>query len=160
MLEDILDEMQSELGDLEFAKIRLPAGKRFQQLTQVERSLARFVCERLAISDTPQLRERAPEGTWKEIEQRIARERQTNPKFSVQEALELNHIKAIIERRDNQPDLLPTLTNPERDGFHNLQEVLNAVDALATARRSVAHGHRARNRPLDKEYLATFERVL
>lgn len=157
---EVLGRMQEKLGDPEFAKNRVQVAEPFgERLAKFERRLAEFVTERLGILTIAELRQKAPEGVWREAEERVEREKKTKPDFAVHEALTLGEIEKIAERRDNSKVLMPLFMDPA-NGFGDERAVLAALAGITRVRTAIAHGRRAGNRRLVTAYLETFESVI
>jgi len=157
---EVLERMQEKLSDPEFARNRVRVAEPFgERLAKFERRLAEFVTERLRVVTIAELRQKAPEGVWREAEERVEREKKTKPDFAVHEALTLGEVEKIIERRDNAEVLMPLFTNPT-NGFGDEQAVSAALAGITRTRTSIMHGRRTGNRRLVTAYLETFESLI
>ena len=157
---EILARMQAELGDYEFAKqgtrVDEPLAER---LAKFERRLAEFVTDRLGIASIADLRQRAPHGTWTNVDQRLSKLRQDDPNVAFHHAFTLGEVKEIMGRSDNARELMPLLADTS-DGFGDDQAVVAALNGITRARNAIDHGRRMTNRKLTIAYLETFERLV
>ena len=125
---EILTGMQSVLTDYEFAKVRTQAAEPLtNRLAKFERRLAEFVTDRLSIASIGDLKQRAPEQTWKRVNQRLDNLKKENPQAAFHEAFTLGEVKEVLERADNAPILRPLFTNSS-DGFGDDQAVIASIE--------------------------------
>ena len=155
VIAQILSSMRDLLNDQNFGQgidLQTPLAKR---ATTVERKLAKLVADILEIRTMEDLRQKAPENVWREIQSR-SREQLNEP---IHAFFSLGHVKQIMERRDNRPNVIDKLTSGT-SSFRNPSEVFVALDGLRNLRNPLSHGREARNSGLERAYLAAFEEVL
>ena len=148
----ILSSMRALLNDQNF-------GQGIDLLTQldkraiaVERKLAKLVANTLEIGTMKDLRQRAPEKVWKEVQRRSSED----PSEPIHMFFSLGNINQVIERQNNRQAIMDKLTSTFRDP----SEVLAALKGLMDLRNPMSHGRKARSRQLERAYLSAFEEVL
>ena len=152
----VVNEMRDLLDDENFGKQGIdsetPLTKR---VISMERKLAKAVAEICEIHTIKDLKQRAPEAVWRDVERRARNE----PDEPLHALLTLGQIKEMVVRNDNRGHVIQRLTD-SNDGFSNEQEALVALSGLIGLRNPLGHGRSTQNRRLGEAYLMTFERIL